>query len=71
MLDEELQNQKPALRFAFVNTADKNYYDGWGVVTSYSIEASYDDVMTKSMEINGVGPVVKKTAFDSATIASE
>ena len=59
-LDEELQN-----------TADKSYYDGWGVVTSYSIEASYDDVMTKSMEINGVGPVVKKTAFDSATIASE
>lgn len=71
VLDEELQNQKPALRFAFVNTADKSYYDGWGVVTSYSIEASYDDVMTKSMEINGVGPVVKKTAFDSATIASE
>lgn len=69
VLDEELQTAKPALRFAFVNVADKSYYDGWGVVTSYSIEASYDDVMTKSMEINGVGPITKKTDFDAAVLS--
>ena len=71
VLDEDLQNAKPALHFAFVNVSDKSYYDGWGVVTSYSIEASYDDVMTKSMEINGVGPVAKKTAFDAAKLVAE
>lgn len=68
VLDEELQLARPALRFAFVNTADKSYYDGWGVVTSYSLEASYDDVMTKSMEINGVGPITKKESFDAASL---
>lgn len=69
MLNEKLQTEKPALHFAFVNTADKSYYDGWGVVTSYSIEASYDDVMTKSMEINGCGPIQKKEAFTAETAA--
>ncbi len=71
MLKEELQTKRPALRFALVNTADKSYYDGWGVVTSYSLEASYDDVSTKSVEINGVGPITKLADFDANTLDKE
>lgn len=71
MLDEELQAQKPALRFAFVNTADKSFYDGWGVVTSYSIEAPHDDVVTKSIEITGSGPITKRAEFSADTLPEE
>ena len=70
VLDENLQNERPALQFAFVNSQTKEYYTGWGTVSSYSYEASYDDVMTKSMEIGGVGPLAKKDAFDANTIAA-
>lgn len=68
-LNEALQDERPALRFAFVNAIDKTYYDGWGVVTAYNIEASYSDVMTKSITINGVGAITKKTGFDKTTLA--
>lgn len=69
VLSEDLQNERPALQFAFVNSQTKEYYTGWGTVSSYSYEASYDDVMIKSMEIGGVGPIEKKTAFNAETIA--
>ena len=64
VMDESLQTDKSALRFAFVNTVDKSYYDGWGVVNAYNIESSYTDVMTKSIEIAGCGAIVKKTGFN-------
>lgn len=71
VLNEALQTEIPALRFAIVNVADKTYYDGWGVVTSYSIEASYDDIMTKSVEISGCGPLTKCENFSSGTLPTD
>lgn len=68
VMDESLQTDKPALRFAFVNTVDKSYYDGWGVVNSYNIESSHTDVMTKSIEIAGCGAIVKKTGFNKDSL---
>lgn len=70
VFDENIQNERPALRFAFVNTQTKEYYDSWGTVSSYSIDASYTDVMTKSIEINGVCALTKLTNFDPATVVT-
>lgn len=64
VLNESIQEAKPALRFAYVNTVDKTYFDGWGVVNSYGIESSHTDVMTKSIEIAGCGAIVKKADFN-------
>lgn len=71
VFDEDIQNERPALRFAFVNTQTKEYYDSWGTVSSYSIDASYTDVMTKSIEINGVCALTKLTNFDPATVVTD
>lgn len=71
VLNEELQAEVPALRFAIVNAVDKTFFDGWGVVTSYSIEASYDDVATKSLEINGCGPLIKRENFSAAALPAD
>ena len=68
VLDEELQNQRPALLFAFVNSQTKDYYYGFGSVTTYDIESSHDDVMTKSIEIAGKGPITKAANFDANTL---
>ena len=68
MKDEELQNQRPALLFAFVNSQTKEYYYGFGSVTTYDYEASHDDVMTKSLEIAGKGPITKADNFDANTL---
>lgn len=69
VLSEDIQNAKPALHFAFVNSQTKEYYHGWGTVSSYSMEASYDDVMTKTISIGGVGPITKAENFNPATVA--
>ena len=69
VLDDTLQDTVPALRFAFVNIIDKSYYHGFGVVTSYELSASYDDVMTKSISINGSSKITKATNFDATTLA--
>ena len=71
VFDEGIQNERPALRFAFVNTQTKEYYDSWGTVSSYSIDASYSDVMTKSIEINGVCALVKRAEFSVDTVVSD
>lgn len=42
-----------------------------GVVTSYSIEAPHDDVVTKSIEITGSGPITKRAAFSADTLPVE
>jgi predicted secreted protein len=68
VLDEELQNQRPALLFAFVNSQTKEYYYGFGSVTTYDFEAAHDDVMTKSIEIAGKGPITKAENFDANTL---
>lgn len=68
VLDEDLQNQRPALLFAFVNSQTKDYYYGFGSVTTYDFEAAHDDVMTKSIEIAGKGPITKASNFDANTL---
>lgn len=69
VLDDVLQDTIPALKFAFVNAIDKTYYHGFGVVTSYELSASYDDVMTKSISISGSSKITKATAFSDDTLA--
>lgn len=69
VLSEALQEEVPALKFAFVNVIDKTYYSGFGVVNSYELSASYDDVMTKSISITGTGKIEKKADFVATTLA--
>lgn len=66
--NKELRDAVPALKFAFVDTTDKSYQEGWGVVNSYSTDGSYNDLITKSIDITGCGPLVEKTDFDENTV---
>lgn len=63
LADEELRAQRPALLFAFVNTVDKSYEEGFGTITSYETTGNNGDVMTKSISIDGSGPLTMKTGF--------
>ncbi|MCQ2363181.1 MAG: phage tail tube protein [Acidaminococcaceae bacterium] len=63
MNDEELRTERPALLFAFVNTVDKSYSEGFGTVTSYETTGNNGDVMTKSISIEGAGTLTEKSNF--------
>lgn len=71
VFSDDIQNDRPALHFAFVNSVTKDYYDSYGTVGNYSIEASYDDVMTVSMDIAGVCALTRRTNFDAATVVKD
>lgn len=62
-LNQDVQTEKPALNFAFVNTQTKEYYTGWGTITSLELDTSYDDVVTATWTIEGTGPITKKTGW--------
>lgn len=61
--DEELRSERQALLFAFVNTVNKTYSEGFGTVISYETTGNNGDVMTKSISIEGAGPITDKTNF--------
>lgn len=61
--DEDLRTQRPALLFAFVNTVDKTYHEGFGTLTSYETTGNNGDVMLKSISIEGAGKLTRKTNF--------
>ncbi len=68
--DEDLRTQRPALLFAFVNTVDKTYHEGFGTVTSYETTGNNGDVMLKSVSIEGAGKLIKKTDFAAGNSVS-
>ena len=45
--------------------ADGSYQTGYGTVTSFSVKAPHDDVVTVSGTINGNGPISEITPADS------
>lgn len=67
--NKEVRDAVPALKLAFVDTIDNSYQEGYGVVGTYSTDASYDDLITRSIDITGCGPLVEKTDFDASSLA--
>lgn len=67
--NKEVRDAVPALKLAFVDTTDNSYQEGYGVVGTYSTDASYDDLITRSIDITGCGPLVEKTDFDASSLA--
>lgn len=57
--NQEFQAAKPALNFLFYNLQTSTAYVSWGIISSLEIAASYDDVMTATIDINGVAPIEK------------
>lgn len=66
-LNQDLQIAKPALNFAFVNTATKDYYTGWATITSLELDTSYDDVVTATISLEGSGAIVRKSNWTNVS----
>lgn len=67
--NKEIRDAVPALKFAYVDTTDNSYQEGFGVVGTYGTEAAHDDLITRSIDITGCGPLVDKTDFDASSLA--
>lgn len=62
--NQDFQSAKPALNFMFYNVQTKTAYRSWGIINSLEIAASYDDVMTASIDIAGVAPITKEENYE-------
>lgn len=62
--NQEYQASKPALNFLFYNVQTKTAYKSWGIINSLEIAASYDDVMTASIDITGVAAITKEEDYE-------
>ena len=67
--NKEIRDAVPALKFAFVDSIDNSYQEGFGIVGTYSTDASYADLITRSVNISGCGPLVEKENFDASLLA--
>lgn len=57
VFSDDLQAQRPALHFVFVDQVQNRWYSAWAIISNYEISADHDDVCIISAEINGVGPI--------------
>ncbi len=61
-LEEHLTGAVPADVDVILTTPDSRTYTGTGIVTSYSLNRSYNDVMTISVSIQGTGAIITSTS---------